>query len=44
MDYKLCIYGVHVVCTVFYGREITKYTVIYGEYVWFWPALDVFIT
>jgi hypothetical protein len=24
-----------------FGREITKYTVIYGVYVRFWPTLDI---
>jgi len=27
-----------------FGREITKYTVIYGAYIRFWPALDMFRT
>jgi len=30
--YIRCIYGI-------VGKKITKYTVIYGEYVGFWPAL-----
>jgi len=30
--YILCIYGI-------FGREITKYTVIYGVYIRFWPTL-----
>jgi hypothetical protein len=25
-----------------FGREITKYTVIYGTYIRFWPDLHVF--
>ena len=29
------------VYTVFFGREITKYTVMYGVYVRFWPTLCV---
>jgi hypothetical protein len=32
--YVRCKYGV-------LGREITKYMVIYGEYIWFWPTLLV---
>jgi len=28
-----CIYGN-------IGRDITKYTVIYGVYIWFWPNLQ----
>ena len=24
-----------------FGREITKYTVIYGVYIWFWPTLQM---
>jgi hypothetical protein len=28
-----CIYGI-------FGREITKYTVIYGAYIRFWPTLQ----
>ena len=32
------IYGVY---TVFFGREITKYTVIYGVYIRFWPTLSI---
>ena len=31
-----CIYGVY---TVFFGREITKYTVLYGAYIRYWPTL-----
>jgi hypothetical protein len=27
-----CMYGI-------FGREITKYTVIYGDYIRFWPTL-----
>ena len=23
------------------GREITKYTVVYGVYIWFWPTLHL---
>ena len=23
----------------FFGREITKYTVIYNVHIWFWPTL-----
>ena len=34
-----CIYGVY---TVFFGREITKYTVIYGVYIQFWPTLHIY--
>jgi len=30
--YIRCIYGI-------FGREITKYTVIYGVYIRFWPTL-----
>jgi hypothetical protein len=30
--YVWCIYGN-------FGREINKYTVIYGAYIWFWPTL-----
>ena len=30
-----CIYGI-------FGREITKYTVIYGVYIWFWPTLHIY--
>jgi len=33
--YIRCIYGI-------LGRNITKYTVIYGEYVRFWPTLLMF--
>jgi len=32
----MCIYGV-------FGRETTKYTVIYGAYIRFWPTLDMSI-
>ena len=32
--YIRCIYGI-------FGREITKYTVIYGVYVRFWPTLHM---
>jgi hypothetical protein len=32
--YIRCLYGI-------FGREITKYTVIYGVYVRFWPALQM---
>jgi hypothetical protein len=32
--YVRCIYGI-------FGREITKYTVIYGVYIRFWPTLLV---
>jgi hypothetical protein len=31
---KWCTYGV-------FGREITKYTVIYGVYIWYWPTLGI---
>jgi hypothetical protein len=31
--YIRCIYGI-------FGREITKYTVIYGVYIRFWPTLN----
>ena len=34
-----CIYGVY---TVFFGREITKYTVIYGAYIQCWLTLKVY--
>jgi len=27
----------------FFGREITLNTVIYGEYIWFWPILHLCI-
>ena len=30
--YTRCIYGI-------FDREITKYTVIYSAYIWFWPTL-----
>jgi len=33
------IYGVYTV--YLFGREITKYTVIYGAYIRFWPTLQV---
>ena len=33
--YIWCIYGV-------FGRETTKYTVIYGVYIRFWPALHIY--
>ena len=33
--YIRCVYG------NFFGREITKYTVIYGAYKWFWPTLGI---
>ena len=32
--YIRCMYGI-------FGREITKYTVIYGVYIRFWPTLYV---
>ena len=32
--YIRCMYGT-------FGREITKYTVIYGVYIRFWPTLHV---
>jgi len=32
--YIRCIYGIS-------GREITKYTVIYGAYIRFWPTLVI---
>jgi hypothetical protein len=32
--YTRCIYGI-------FGREITKYTVIYGVYIRFWPTLNI---
>ena len=32
--YIQCIYGI-------FGREITKYTIIYGAYIQFWPTLHV---
>jgi hypothetical protein len=35
--YIRCIYGV-------FGREITKYTVIYGVYIRFWPTLHILDT
>jgi len=31
--YIRCIFGI-------FGREITKYTVIYGVYIQFWPSLQ----
>ena len=31
--YIRCVYGV-------FGRELTKCTVTYGVYIWFWPAPD----
>jgi len=33
--YIRCIYGI-------FGREITKYTVIYGVYILSWPALRIY--
>jgi hypothetical protein len=33
--YIRCIYGI-------FGREMTKYTVIYGVYIRFWPTLCMF--
>jgi hypothetical protein len=35
--YIRCIHGV-------FGREITKYTVIYGVYIRFWPTLTICLT
>jgi len=35
------IYGVY---TVFFGGEITKYTVIYGAYIRFWPTLSIYMS
>jgi len=35
--YIRCIYGV-------IGREITKYTVIYGAYIRFWPTLGMWLS
>ena len=32
---------IHAVYTVFFGREITEYTVIYGVYIQFWPILPI---
>ena len=32
--YIRCIYGI-------FGREIIKYTVIYGVYIQFWPTLVI---
>ena len=32
--YIRCIYGI-------FGREIIKYTVIYGVYIQFWPTLHI---
>jgi hypothetical protein len=32
--YIRCVYGI-------FGREITKYTVIYGVYIRFWPTLRI---
>ena len=32
--YIWCVYG-------FFGREITRYTVIYGVYIRFWPTLCI---
>jgi hypothetical protein len=34
--YIRCIYGV-------FGREITKYTVVYGVYIRFWPTLYILL-
>ena len=34
--YKRFVYGI-------FGREITKYTVIYGVYIRFWPALHTYV-
>ena len=31
--YTRCVYGT-------FGREITKYMVVYGAYIRFWPTLD----
>jgi hypothetical protein len=36
----LGIYGVY---TVFFGREITIYTVIYGMYIRFWPTQHIWV-
>ena len=36
-SYIGCIYGI-------IGREITKYTVIYGVYIRFWPTLYICIS
>jgi hypothetical protein len=33
--YIWCVYGIFGI----FGREITKYTVVYGVNVWFWPTL-----
>ena len=33
--YIRCIYGL-------FGRNITKYTVIYGVYIQFWPTLVIY--
>ena len=35
--YIRCVYGI-------FGREITKYTVIYGVYTRFWPTLGIYHT
>ena len=34
--YMRCIYGI-------FGREITKYTVIYGVHIRFWPTLYIHV-
>ena len=34
--YIRCIHGI-------FGREITKYMVVYGVYIRFWPTLHIFI-
>ena len=34
--YIRCIYGI-------FGRKITKYTVIYDVYMWFWPTLYIYL-
>jgi len=34
--YVRCVYGI-------FGREITKYTVVYDAYTRFWPALHIHV-
>jgi len=39
---RVCQYHIYIRCMYGnYGREITKYTVIHGAYVRFWPALHI---
>jgi hypothetical protein len=35
------IYNIYGVYSVIFGKEINKYTVIYSDYLWFWPTLDM---